>query len=100
MGSSITFSKNRIIINEENLNIYMAVKLMQNIVDMHPSCKTKIVLDLSKVVHFSQSGILIIRRLMDEFDGLKLEGNETSLITEFEKTTELSIGKLDLVQRH
>ena len=100
MGSSITFSKDRIVINEENLNTYMAVKLMQNVVDMHPSCKTKIVLDLSKVVHFSQSGMLIIRRLMDEFEGLKLEGHETSVITEVEKNFEPSIGKLDLVQRH
>ncbi len=100
MGSSITFSKNRIIINEENLNTYMAVKLMQNIVDMYPSCKTKMVIDLSKVVHFSQSGILIIRRLIDEFEGLKLEGNETSVINKFKKNIEPSIGKLDLVQRH
>jgi len=100
MGSSITFSKNRIIINEENLNIYMAVKLMQNIVDMHPSCKTKIVLDLSKVVHFSQSGILIIRRLIDEFEGLNLEGSKTFVAKALKKNIEPSIGKLDLSQRH
>ena len=100
MGSSITFSKNRIIINEDNFNTYMAVKLMQNIVDMYPSCKTRIILDLSKVVYFSQSGMLIIRRLMDEFEGLKLEGNETSVITKFKKNIEPCIGKLDLVQRH
>ena len=100
MGSSITFTKNRIVINEENLNTYMAVKLMQNIVDMYPSYKTRIILDLSKVVYFSQSGMLIIRRLMDEFDGLKLEGNETFVINKFKKNIEPSIGKLASVQRH
>ena len=100
MGSSITFSKNRIIINEENLNTYMAVKLMQNIVDMYPSCKTKIVLDLSKVVHFSQSGILIIQRLIDEFEGLNLEGSKTSVVKTLKRNIEPRIGKLDLVQRH
>ena len=100
MGSSITFSKNRIVINEDNLNTYVAVKLMQNIVDIYPSCKTKIVLDLSKVVYFSQSGMLIIKRLIDEFDGLKLEGNETFSINKFKKNIEPCTGKPDLIQRH
>ncbi len=100
MGSSITFSKNRIVINEDNLNTYVAVKLMQNIVDIYPSCKTKIVLDLSKVVYFSQSGMLIIKRLIDEFDGLKLEGDETFSINKFKKNIEPCTGKPDLIQRH
>lgn len=100
MGNSITFSKNRIVINEDSLNTYMAVKLMQNIVDMYPSCNTKIVIDLSKVVHFSQSGMLIIRHLMDEFEGLKLEGDETSVMTKFKKNVEPSMGNVDLIQRH
>ena len=89
MGSRITFSKNRIVVNEENLNTYMAVTLMQNIVDMYPSGKTKckrdIVIDLSRVVHFSHSGMLIIRRLMDEFEELKLEGHEIYNMKEFKE---------------
>ena len=100
MGSSITFSRNRIVINEDNLNIYMAVKLMQNIVDMCPSYKTKIVIDLSKVIHFSQSGILIIRRLVDEFEGLKLEGAQDICYQGIKKEIGPSIGKVDLTQRH
>ena len=100
MGSSITFSKNRIVINEENLNTYMAVKLMQNIVDMYPSCKTKMVIDLSKVVHFSQSGILIIQRLVDQFEGLKLEGDQAICCQGVKKNVEPSMGKPDLIQMH
>ncbi len=100
MGSSITFTKNRIVINEENLNTYMAVKLMQNIVDMYPSCKMRIILDLSKVVYFSQSGMLIIQRLIDEFDGLKLEGGQEICLQGIKKDIGPCIGKLDLVHRH
>ena len=100
MGSSITFLKNRIVVNEESLNTYMAVRLMQNIVDMCPSYKTKIVIDLSKVIHFSQSGILIIRRLMDEFEELKLEGAKDICYQGIKKDVGPSIGKVDLTQRH
>ena len=73
---------------------------MQNIVDMYPSCKTRIILDLSKVVYFSQSGMLIIRRLMDEFEGLKLEGAQDICHQGIKKNIEPCIGKLASVQRH
>ncbi len=80
MCSSITFSENRIIINEENFNTYMAAKLMQNVVDIYPAYSTKIVLDLKKVEQFSNSGVLVIRRLMDEFENLSVEGVRESIL--------------------
>lgn len=80
MGRTISIDENRITINETDLSIRVAVGLMQNLIDMYPLCKGKVILDVKGVKHFSPSSLLIINRLMDEYDGLSLEANQVSAI--------------------
>ena len=85
MGSSITYFENRITVNEENFTTYTAVQLMQEIVDIYSSRNVRLILDLNSVEDFSQSGLLILQRLMEEFKSLRLEGAPLSLSRDTKK---------------
>ena len=79
MGNSISIEKNRIIINEENLDTLLAMRLMQKTFDMRPENEARLVVDLEKVEHLSRSGLMVLSRLMEEVEGVELAGMHGSV---------------------